>query len=376
MMNRSLSLLALAVLIGALGAGCRRSANNPPANQPAGTDAASATPAPDAPPAGIQAPGTSAAPGGAPGGMTGQPADAPVKPVPAILPAVVATVNGENVQRWELETALKQAEANAGGPVPADRRDAVVRSILDELLMYHMLAQEARGRQMDVSEAEVDTEMAAIRKDFPTEEAFTQALLLQGLTPDQLRDVTRRAMQARKVIDAEITSKVAVQDAEVDAFYKENVDRFKQGDTVRVSHIYFAFPPNMSPAQKNQGLAAAQDTLKQLKAGADFAKLARELSNDPSAANGGELPFFGRGDLPPDFENVAFGLKPGATSDVVELATGFHIVKLHEKRGPRTAPLAEVRENLKQFLMQGQHQTKLDQLMTQIKAKTKIQILL
>jgi hypothetical protein len=59
----------------------------------------------------------------------------------------------------------------------------------------------------------------------------------------------------------------------------------------------------------------------------------------------------------------------------VELATGLHIVKLHEKRGPRTAPLAEVRENLKQFLLQGQHQTRLDQLMGQIRAKSKVQIL-
>jgi peptidyl-prolyl cis-trans isomerase C len=369
-------MLVLSILIGALGAGCQRS-TDPPANQPAGTatgaeSGAVAQPS-AAPPPGIQAPAALGAT--ASGGPAGEPAGAPVKPVPAVLPAVVATVNGENVQRWELETALKQAEANAGGPVPADRRDAVVRGILDELLMYHMLAQEARARKMDVSEAEVDTEMAAIRKDFPTEDAFRQALLLQGLTPEQLREVTRRAMQARKVIDAEITSKVAVQDAEVDAFYKENIDRFKQGDTVRVSHIYFAFPPNVTPTQKNQALAAAQDTLKQLKAGVDFAKLAKERSNDPSAANGGELPFFGRGDLPPDFENVAFGLKPGATSDVVELATGLHIVKLHEKRGPRTAPLAEVRENLKQFLMQGQHETRLDQLMGQLKAKTKIQIL-
>ena len=62
-------------------------------------------------------------------------------------------------------------------------------------------------------------------------------------------------------------------------------------------------------------------------------------------------------------------------SDVVELATGLHIVKLHETRGPRTAPLAEVRENLKQFLLQEQHQKRLEQLVGEIKAKTKIQIL-
>jgi parvulin-like peptidyl-prolyl isomerase len=78
--------------------------------------------------------------------------------------------------------------------------------------------------------------------------------------------------------------------------------------------------------------------------------------------------------MPPDFEAIAFNLKPGAMSDLVELSTGLHIIKVHETRGPRTAPLAEVREDLKQFLLDGQRQTRLDQLVNQLKAKTKIQI--
>jgi parvulin-like peptidyl-prolyl isomerase len=191
-----------------------------------------------------------------------------------------------------------------------------------------------------------------------------------------LREITRRAMQARKVIDAEITTKISVPDADVDAFYQQNLDKFKQGDTVRVSHIYFLIPPDAPATQKNQTRAAAQAVLAQLKAGADFATLAREQSNDTaSAANGGELPFFGQGDMPPDFEKVAFEMKPGTMSGVVELGSGLHIIKAHEKRGPRTAPLAEVRENLKEFLLQGQRQTKLDQLIGVIKARSTIQIL-
>jgi parvulin-like peptidyl-prolyl isomerase len=278
------------------------------------------------------------------------------------------------VERWELETALKQAEASAGGPVPAEQRDAVLRGLLDELITYHMLAQEARERKMGVTEAELDTEMAAIRQNFPTEETFQQALLLQGVTADQLRQVTRLGMHARKVIDAEVTSKVAIEDAAVDAFYNENLDRFKQGDSIRVSHIYIALPPNMPETQKNQARAAAQNILSQLRAGADFAQLAREHSDDASAANGGELGFFEKGVLPADFDAVAWTLKPGETSDVKELETGLHIIKVHEQRGPRTAPLAEVRENLKQFLLDTERQTMLDEFIGQLKGRTKIEI--
>jgi peptidyl-prolyl cis-trans isomerase C len=285
-------------------------------------------------------------------------------------------VNGEQVQRWELETALKQAEAASGGPVPAAQRDSVLRGLLDELITYHMLAQEARSRKIAASEADVDAEMATIRKSFPTEEAYQQALLLQGVTADQLRQVTRLGMQTKKVIDSEITAKVTIPDAQVDAFYKQNIDRFKQGDSIRASHIYIAVPPDAPPTAKNQARAAGQEILKQLRAGADFAKLAQETSNDgDSAPNGGNLGFFERGVMPPDFEAVAFNLKPGTTSDVVELSTGLHIIRVHETRGPRTAPLAEVRENLKQYLLDEQRQTKLDEFINQLKARTKIEIL-
>jgi peptidyl-prolyl cis-trans isomerase C len=368
---KRLLLLGLPVLVVGLAA-CRRS-SEAPAPTPAPETSASAPQAAGAPPSAVPQPGTLAASSTPlPDGNT----STPVKPVPAVLPSVIARVNGEEVQRWEVETTLKQAEANAGGPVPMDKRDAVIRGIIDELVTYHMLAQEARARNIAVPEAEVDTEMTTIRNSFPTAEAYQQALLMQGVTPDQLRQVTRLGMQTRKIIDAEVTAKVAVQDAEVDAFYNQNLERFKQGDTVRVSHIYFAVLPDATPAQKNQSRAAAQDTLKQLKAGGDFGKLAQERSNDATSANGGEMGFIEKGQVPADFEKIAFSMKPGTVSDVVELETGFHILKVHERRGPRTAPLAEVRDGLKQYLVDTQRQTKLDQFVAQLKTKSKIEILL
>lgn len=378
-MKRVCLRLVLLVSVVALGAGCQKS--GAPAKPADGGDKLPGTPAGQTviaqprspavgPPQAIVVPG-------APGSLApnGQPAEAPVKPVPVALPTVVAKVNGEDIQKWEVEAAQKQAEAAAGGPVPADKRDGFLRSILDEIVTYHLLAQEAHGRKMDVSDTDVDAEMLRIRQSFPTADAYKQALLLQGLTVDQLRDVTRRTMQARKIVDAEVTTKIGVQDSDVDVFYKQNIDRFKQGDMVRASHIYLAVPPNAPPAEKNQKRTAASEILKQLRAGADFAKVARENSNDATAANGGDLGFFAKGDMPPDFEKVAFELKPGTMSGIVELQTGLDIIKVHERRGPRTAPLVEVRENVKQFLLDGQRQNKLDQLLGEIKAKSKIQIL-
>src|SRR5207247_2652331 len=112
------------------------------------------------PPPAAAAPGPSAAPAGSTP-AAGQPAA--IKPVPAQLPAVVAKVNGEAIERWEIENAVKQVEARAGGPVPPEKRDEVLRGVLDQLVAYHLLAQESRARKLDVTDADVQERMTRLR---------------------------------------------------------------------------------------------------------------------------------------------------------------------------------------------------------------------
>ena len=147
----------------------------PAATTPAPPPAASGQPIPGQSPAGQAVPGQPAA----------------VKPMPAQIPAVVARVNGEAIERWEFDNAVKRVEARAGGPVPPDKRDEVLRNVLDQLVAYHLLAQESRARKMDVPDSEVDARVAEIRKSFPDEKAFQQGIAAQGLTVDQVRAQTR-----------------------------------------------------------------------------------------------------------------------------------------------------------------------------------------
>jgi len=318
---------------------------------------------------------TAAAPQTAPGSAApAQPAA--VKPVPAQIPAIVARVNGEAIEKWEFENAIKRVEARAGSAVPPDKRDEVLRNVLDQLVAYHLLAQESRARKLEVADAEVDAKMTEIKGSFPTEQAFQESLSAQGLTVDHLKQQTRTSIQVGKIIDAEVAAKVAVQDTDISAFYQQNLERFKQGDTVHASHILIAFPQNASPEQKAAAKTKAQSVLKQVRGGADFATVARAESQDPgSAQNGGDLGFFPKGQMTPAFEEAAFTLKPGAVSNLVETPFGYHIIKVTERRGPRTTPLAEVSPQIKQFLEQGQREQKLEQLVQQVKGKSKVEIL-
>ena len=315
---------------------------------------------------------------GAGSGAPGAPGSPPaIKPVPAEIPAVLARVNGEAIERWEFDNALKGMEARAGSKVPVDKRDEVLRVVLDQLVAYHLLAQESRARKMTVVDAEVDGRLGDIQKGFASEDAFKQGIAAQGLTVDQLRAQARTSLEVAKVIDAEVTSKVAVQDAEVNTFYQQNLERFKQGESVHASHILISLTPNATPVQKTDAKAKAQGVLKQVRGGADFAVVARAQSQDPgSGPKGGDLGFFPKGQMNPQFEDAAFALKPGTVSALVETPFGYHIIKVHERRGPRTAPFAEVSGQIKDHLLQGQREEKLQQFVRQVKSKSKVEILL
>jgi len=178
-----------------------------------------------------------------------------------------------------------------------------------------------------------------------------------------------------KVLDAEVTSKIDVPEAEVNAFYKENTERFKQGETVHASHILIGVPQGADAATKQAARAKAQQVLKQVKAGGDFAALAKANSQDGSAQNGGDLGFFPKGQMEPTFEKTAFSLKPGTTSGIVETPFGFHIIKVLERRPPRTASIEEVAPQIKEFLTSQQRQSKITAFVDQAKAKSRIEIL-
>ena len=262
-----------------------------------------------------KAPPPASATTAAPGGSAAAPAPgtpAAVKPLPAALPNVIAKVNGETVERWELETAIKGVEGRAGSPIPPERHDEIVRGLIDQLVAFHVLSQEAHARKLDPTATDVQVRMGQFKGSFPDEKAFQQALAAQGMTLDQLQKQTRMGLEVSKVLDAEVNSKIAVADTDVEGFYKQNTERFKQGETVHASHILIGVPQGADEATKQAARAKAMQVLKQVKAGGDFAALAKANSQDGSAQNGGDLGFFPEGPDEPTFEKTAFALKPGS----------------------------------------------------------------
>lgn len=166
-------------------------------------------------------------------------------------------------------------------------------------------------------------------------------------------DANRSAFELPERVDAQyvvldqnaVNAKIAVSDADIQSFYDQNQARFRQEEQRRASHILITVDKSASAADREVARKKAEALDAQAKApGADFAKLARENSQDPgSATNGGDLDWFARGTMVKAFEDAAFGLKQGEISGVVPTDYGFHIIKLTGVRAAVVKPLAEVR---------------------------------
>jgi peptidyl-prolyl cis-trans isomerase C len=320
---------------------------------------------------------TSAAAGGVQAVAAQAPAEPAVKPVPAQLPDVVARVNGEAINRADFEKAVRALEANAGGPVPPDQRDRIYRGVLDQMIGYRLLIQETKSRKVAVPDAELDKRIAEIRSQFPTEDAFTEALSQQNVTLEQLRADARNDMLVTSMLQAELASKVAVTPEQVNDFYQKNPTQFQQAERVRASHILVGFPENADEAARNQARAKAAEILKDVKAGKDFAALAKQHSSDPgSGAQGGDLGYFQQGQMVPPFDKAAFSMQPGQTSDLVESQFGVHIIRVVDRQPARTVPLDEVRPRLEEYLAGQNRQQATQAFVDALKTKGKIEILM
>ena len=191
-----------------------------------------------------------------------------------------------------------------------------------------LLLPEAYGSQVKLAPDAVQKHYEANRKQFEL--------------PEQVRAEFLTLSQEA------LTAQAVVSDEEVKAYYQSHGDRYKGAETRRASHILISAAKDAPEAEVKAAKAKADELLAQLrKAPGDFAKLAKQSSQDPgSAAKGGDLDWFGRGAMVKAFEEAAFSLKEGQTSEVVRSDFGYHIIRVTGVRPERVKPLDEVRAEI------------------------------
>jgi peptidyl-prolyl cis-trans isomerase SurA len=296
-----------------------------------------------------------------------------------VVDRVAASVNGEAVTLSELEERgggeYRRAEEMPPGEARDKARAKALQSALDQLVAEKLFDAEARSLQLEATEAQIDAAIDDIKRRNRLDDAqLEQALREQGLGKDAFRRQVKRDLETFQILTLKVRSRVKVTDEDVQNYYQSRAKEFPLDEEVRVRHVFLALPKVAGPAEESPVRAKAEAVLKRLRAGADFAAVAREVSQGPSAAEGGDLGWLRRGSIQAELEREAFALATGRVSDLVRTRTGFHILKVEERRGGGTKPFEEVKEAIRDRLATEQLESYRNQYVAELRKEAVIDV--
>ena len=242
---------------------------------------------------------------------------------------VVAQIAGESITEGDIEEIISHvpAQYRVKYSSPQGRKE-----IVDGLVEMKMLAWEARRKGIDKQES---------------------VKMKIGYIIDQT---------LAKELENDLRKSVKVSEADIESYYREHLDRYVTPERVKARHILV----------EKQGLA--DDLLGRIKKGADFQDLAKKHSTCPSADKGGDLGWFGRGKMAPEFEKAAFALNKGELSGVVKSSFGYHVIRLEDKRESKTKTLDQVRKSIERTLQKKQAEVRMAELKDDIRKKAGVTV--
>ncbi len=241
----------------------------------------------------------------------------------------------------------------------------------DAMIPQLLLVQEAKEQGVEVSDEEVeefiDAEMEKVMQALP-EEQLQAELDKLGVTIDDLKYDNKIAYRTQlyieRLLDKVVWSDIEVSEKEITDYYENNPEMFMTGEQVRASHILVETEEE------------AEDMLKYLEQGKDFAELAGEYSTCDSAAQGGDLGYFEKGQMVPEFEEAAFSINVGQISDTVKTQFGYHIIKLTAKKPAGKVNFDDMKEQISQQIMSAKQKAAEDTFIDQLQSKAEVEILL
>jgi peptidyl-prolyl cis-trans isomerase C len=276
-----------------------------------------------------------------------QPAEAKADKAPALEPStVLATVNSRPITVEEIDKELKRPEMavffggqNQDPEVINRMRAAVLNSVINrELLLKAARASKTLDESLIQKEANTFIETQGGK------EQLTKALSSHGVSWEKFMEDLSDGVRLKLYVENDLSKGLEVSDAEAQKLFDANPSRFAMPELVKASHILIKSPSEDAAAKKK----IEEIHTKASVPGADFAKLAEGVSEDTTTkSRGGDLGFFQRGMMVPEFETAAFALKAGEISKPVKTKFGYHIIKVEEHKAQKQPTYAEVSDKVK-----------------------------
>lgn len=274
---------------------------------------------------------------------------------------VIAKGKGVEIKRSQLDAEMISVQAMARAQqqqIQPDQMMMIERQKLNDLIGFQLLLSKATDADKAKGKSQFEKALKRLKEqnkltDAEFDEKLSKQLGIQNITRAEWDKQRVDQTTVGAVLEREL--KINVTDADVKKFYDENPSRFEQPEQVRASHVLIGTldqvtGSELTDEQKKAKRKQADDIRKRAAAGEDFAKLAKEFSEDPGSKDSGGEYTFGRGKMVPEFEAAAFSLNTNQVSDVVTTKFGYHIIKLSEKMPAKMVALTEVAEDLKEGL--------------------------
>lgn len=249
-----------------------------------------------------------------------------------VLDRIIAKVGNDIILQSDLEKQIMQMQNS--GMLDDTMTD---QAILEQMVEFKLVVQKAKELDYVVNEDQIATmaqrRIEEIRKNFDSETAFLNELKKSNMNRFDLlnyfKDMLKEQSLREQVIRYEVDSKIQVSDEEIQNFYDQHIDEIPlRQPSYKLGMILMQI--KASDKTKEKRYAELEEILERISRGESFAELAKKYSDCGSAAAGGDLGYFGRGEMVKNFENTAFSLKPGQVSDIIETQFGYHIIKLED----------------------------------------------
>ena len=289
-----------------------------------------------------------------------------------------ATVGETEIPRAKVEAQVNHLVNSRGLGSGGITQPSVYRQIQEEvveqLIVQELLWQEAQRREQIVEDTLVDDELQTLKSQFANDMTFRFRIEEGGFTEETFRENIRQQRSVQKMIAEAIVPSIEIDDATVASFYEENIDAMHVSEQVRARHILVALAEDADETARAAALAEIDSIREELAGGASFAILATQRSQGPSAQQGGDLGYFGRGTMVPAFEAVAFSLAPGEVSDVVETEFGLHLIKVEDRVEEAQVSLEEAAPRIREYLGQQALEQSLETMIESLRAENRVEI--
>jgi peptidyl-prolyl cis-trans isomerase C len=275
---------------------------------------------------------------------------------------IVAQVNGEPITVVEFTAELfPLVEGYQAPPTSQEEVDLknLKKALLDQIIQKKLVLNEAQKMGITVSDDELEEAYAFIKRSYP--QGRFDEVVRDEAARRQWKEGLHQRLLIEKVINrvSQITS--PIDEHTLRKYYKKHRSQFVVPEQVRVRQIV------VKDRQEAEGL------LRRVKRGESFEELARRHSTGPEAEIGGDLGFFGRGDMPEDFD-VVFSLKAGETSDIVQSPYGYHIFQVVAKRGQSESNFDEVKEQVKKMVVREEEDKIFQAWLKKVKKKASVRV--